>query len=93
LGEFALRADDQQVVALRQARLIVDFFARQQEHIAFFVIAIIAFDALDEHVMVGDDDKIDARDQRGSGNMGVIAFAVRVRSVGVQIADVFVKRC
>ena len=85
---FVVSAKDQQMVLLRIPILIVHFLSNQHQHPAA-PVPDIALNAVDKHVVVGDDDGIQAAAEGGRGNIVMTAAAIRVAGVHVQVYDDF----
>jgi len=78
------------VVALRLAQHVVHFFPGQQEHLPPVARPVEALQAFRPHVVIGDDDKVQAGAGGGSGDCRMGQRPVGIDGVQVQIADSFV---
>ena len=79
-------SENKQMIALGQPLYIVNFFTDKQQY-----VPIIAFDAVDPNVMIGDNDDINAGFGSGLGDLGVIPGTIRIGGVYVRVGDDFVQ--
>src|SRR6266581_3352430 len=77
------------MILLWVARLIVNFFTEQHQHL-FFAFTIISLRAGNEHIMVGNNHRIEATFQSGARNILMRPASIGVDGVHVQINNEFV---
>jgi hypothetical protein len=87
-GQVTVCAEDQQVILLRVARLVVDFLSNEHEH-ALVPVAVAALEVFDQHVVIGDDDRVQTGSDGCRGNIRVQAGPIRVACVHVQVNSNF----
>ena len=83
-AQLAASAKDQEMVLLGLAQGIVDFFAHQQQDLAAALLKI-SFYAIDEDIMVGGDERIQAGFQGSPGDLGMGLVTVRVGRVHMEV--------
>jgi hypothetical protein len=84
-------AENQQVVFLRDAALVVNFLPDQHQHPLVSVLVIVLWAGY-QYVVIGDDHGIKTGAQRGLGDVGVASMPIRVVGMHVEVSDDFVHR-
>ena len=81
-GQLFAGAEHHQMVLLRLAGLVMDFFAHQQQRLAA-AVPVIIFRAVHINIVVGDDHRIQAGPQGRRGDIGMAAVPIRIDGVHV----------
>jgi hypothetical protein len=84
--QLPVSAKYQKVVFLRVMRLVMDLLSYQHQDLPV-AVSIIVFRTFDQHIMVSDDDCIQAGFQRRSSDGVVVDVPIRVKGVHVEIDD------
>jgi hypothetical protein len=71
---------------LRVAGRVVYFLANQQQD-ALIPVTVVIFRTVDQHIVVGHNDCVQARLQGGAGDLGVGIVPIRVGGVHVEVDD------
>ncbi|MBS1250053.1 MAG: hypothetical protein MAG431_01642 [Chloroflexi bacterium] len=86
--QFSLGSKNQKMIFLIGKGAVVNLFPGQKQD-AVLILSVISFYPLNQKVMIGDDDHVQACFLSSLGNFSVGICAIRIRGMNVQIYTKF----